>query len=234
MAEFTVLNALGQDWLLKFEEGGLSSAAHNSMLQERIRVEKLGTDFTNQLNQRGTVLISHPHQREERAKAAKARLAAEAERAEKRAAEKARAVEKAAQQHENALVVLQSYQRLTEPPKKEAFVNKLKVIDMEAVMVRYAPTVTIKGMNKEALKGELTTRINGFPLVPQPEPVAPNPVTTSTTSSSMFPVLPTMGKKPPAKRKSNLNGDENHPSLPPIPRKSGSGRTINTPKKLTS
>jgi len=231
----TVLNALGQDWLLDFEKDGLSAAAHSTMLQERIRVAQLGDDFTSKLNQRGTVLISHPVQCEARAEAAKARLAAEVVRVEACAAEKARTVEKAARQHDNALVVLQSYQRHTEPSKKQAFVDKLKVLEMEAVMVRYAPTVIIKAMLKPALKDELTQRIDGFPLVPQPEPVTPNPVTTSTTtSSSMFPALSTTGKKQPAKRKSTLNGDEGNVSLPPMPRLSHSGRTINTPTKFTS
>ena len=126
------------------------------------------------------------------------------------------------------------YQTHTEPSKKQAFLDKLRVADMEAVMIRYAPTVTIKGMLKATLKDELTQRIDRFLPVPQPEPVAPNPVTTSTTSSSMLPALSTTGKKQPAKRKSNLNGDAGHVSLPPMPRTSASGRAINTPTKFTS
>ena len=118
--------------------------------------------------------------------------------------------------------------------EKQAFLDKIRVVDMEAVMNRYAPTVTIKGMHKPALKDELTQRIDGFPLVPQPEPVTPNPVTTSNPSSSVLPAISTTGKKQPAKRKSTMNGDEGNVSLPPLPRKSGSGRTINTPTKFTS
>jgi hypothetical protein len=101
-------------------------------------------------------------------------------------------------------------------------------------MIRYAPTVTIKGMLKATLKDELTQRIDRFLPVPQPEPVAPNPLTTSTTSSSTLPAFSTTGKKQPAKRKSNLNGDAGHVSLPPMPRTSASGRAINKPTKFTS